>query len=81
MNTSQSNSFAGIQSLLNLFTFFVVFPALDVMGNSVTFYIFLYIIFSVGTFWSASFKAKTLLFLFLGVVLLSTILAPHDLLR
>lgn len=81
MNTSQSNSFAGIQSLLNLFTFFVVFPALDVMGNSVTFYIFLYIIFSVGTFWSASFKAKTLLFLFLGVVLLSTILAPHDRIR
>lgn len=73
--------FQTIQPLLNMFVFFVVFPCLDVMGNSVTFYIFLYIVFSIGIFWTTSFRGKTLLFLFLLFVFLSNALAPYDRIR
>lgn len=51
------------------------------MGNSVTFYIFLYIVFSIGIFWTTSFRGKTLLFLFLLFVFLSNSLAPYDRIR
>ncbi len=67
-----------VQNLLNAFVFFLAFPCIDFLSNSVTFYIFLLIIAKVGAFWSKPYKGKALFIVFMGSIILSTILAPYD---
>lgn len=64
------------QNILNWFVFFLVFPAFELFGNSITFYLFIAIGVRVGAFWEGSYKGKILLVLFLLMALLSTVLAP-----
>jgi hypothetical protein len=66
------------EKLINIFVFFLAFPAINLFGNSITFYIFLGIIFKVGFFWNKSFSGKSLFFSFLILGLISTIFAPYD---
>lgn len=77
-NYKKAQKAASIQKLLNWFVFFLAFPALNVLGNSVTFYIFIGILFKVGNFWSGKFRGKILFFSFLSIVFLSAILAPYS---
>ncbi|MCO5259131.1 MAG: O-antigen ligase family protein [Crocinitomicaceae bacterium] len=59
-----------IQSKINWFAFFLAFPALDILGLSATFYIFLSLIYSCGFFWERKYKGK---YLFLGFLLIGTL--------
>ncbi|MEO6233216.1 MAG: O-antigen ligase family protein [Ferruginibacter sp.] len=65
------------QKILNWFVFFLAFPAIELFGNSITFYIFIAIGIRVGSFWEGSFKGKGLLISFLILAISSTILAPY----
>lgn len=67
-----------IQPLLNWFVFFLAFPALTVIGNSVTFYIFLIIVHRLGFFWRKPSKGVWLLYTFLFIVIASALLAPYS---
>ena len=72
----------GVQKLLNWFLFFLAFPSLIVVDNSVTFYIFLVIIYKVGIYWIKPFKGKIIFLSFLAVVVVSTFLGLfHDMER
>ncbi len=64
------------QNIINWFVFFLVFPAVELLGNSITFYLFIVAGLRIGAFWAGSFKGKILLLLFLMMALISTILAP-----
>ena len=64
------------QSILNWFVFFLTFPALELFGNSITFYLFIAAGVRIGAFWTGSYKGKILLISFLMMALISTILAP-----
>ena len=64
------------QKALNWFVFFLAFPAVEVLGNSITFYIFIFISFRIGNYWSSTFKGKTFLLLFLLAAFISTFSAP-----
>ena len=64
------------QKALNWFVFFLAFPAIDLLGNSITFYLFIFISFRIGNYWSSTFKGKTFLLLFLLAAFISTISAP-----
>ena len=63
------------QNVLNWFVFFLAFPAAEILGNSITFYLFIFIALRIGIFWTSSFKGKTFLLLFLLTALISTISA------
>ena len=63
---------------INYFVFFLGFPCLSVAGNSITFYIFIALIYKVGLFWTATYKGKLLFSLFLLVVLISALIAPYS---
>lgn len=67
-----------VQNLINIFVFFLAFPCLEVLGNSITFYIFIVLLLRLGLFWQRPFKGKVILFSLIVVILLSTILAPYD---
>jgi O-antigen ligase len=62
-----------IQSILNWFIFFIVFPSVNILGNSITFYIFIYLLFKLGTFWNKKYSGKQILVLFAIAILISTI--------
>lgn len=64
------------QNILNWFAFFLTFPAIDILDNSITFYLFIIICFRIGSFWKKSFKGKNLLLLFFLAALISTFSAP-----
>jgi O-antigen ligase len=65
-----------IQYLINWFVFFLVFPALNILGNSITFYLFLLIIIKVGfSFFVFTNKTKWFIFLLLSLIL-STLFMP-----
>lgn len=64
------------QKLLNWFVFFLAFPAIDLLGSSITFYLFIAIIVKIGSFWTKKFNGKTILFLFLAIVLITSFFAP-----
>ena len=64
------------QSILNWFAFFLVFPSFELLGNSITFYLFIVAGARIGAFWAGSFKGKPLLISFFLMALISTILAP-----
>ncbi len=65
-----------VQKKINLFAFFIAFPFLSILGNSVTFYIFLSIVISIGPFWNKYFNGKYLFFGFLLLGILSTLFSP-----
>jgi len=62
-----------IQSILNWFIFFIVFPSVNILGNSITFYIFIYLLFKLGTFWNKIYSGKQILMLFAIAILISTV--------
>ena len=64
------------QSLLNWFVFFLVFPSVELLGNSLTFYLFIAAGLRIGAFWVGNYKGKILLISFLFMALISTIFAP-----
>ena len=70
-NFKKTQHEASIQKLINLFVFFLAFPALNILGNSITFYIFILILFKVGSYWKKRFTGKKLFFLSI-IVLFST---------
>lgn len=66
----------GLNKLINAFAFFLVFPSLNIFGNSITFYLFLIITVKVR-FSYFLFNKKTRWFVFLLLSLfLSTLLMP-----
>jgi O-antigen ligase len=65
-----------IQRKINLFAFFLAFPAFDLLSFSVTFYFFIALIIDCGAFWKKSYKGKILFTSFLIVGTLSTLLTP-----
>lgn len=64
------------QQLINLFVFFLAFPAIDVLSFSITFYFFIALIVRCGFFWNASYIGKSYFIGFLIAGTLSTILSP-----
>ncbi len=64
------------QKVLNWFVFFLAFPAIEVLGNSITFYLFIFIGLRIGIYWTNNFRGKIFLLLFLLAALISTISAP-----
>jgi len=77
---NQSGSVApfsnAIQKRINWFAFFLAFPFLSILGNSVTIFIFISIILQVGIFWKRDFTGRLLFYGFLFVGILSTIFTP-----
>lgn len=67
-----------LQTLINWFVFFLAFPSIYLLGNSITFFLFLLIIYRVGNCWPANFSGKSLIYIFLGLVLMATIFAPYS---
>jgi O-antigen ligase len=74
----KNNTYQINYKLVNWFVFFLGFPCLSVAGNSITFYIFIAILYKVGAFWNSSYKGKLLFSLFLLVVLISALIAPYS---
>jgi O-antigen ligase len=66
-----------IQRKINWFVFFISFPAINFLSNSITFYIFLLLILDVGQFWRKSYPGKKILFTFLLIIIIATFLAPY----
>lgn len=64
------------QQLINLFAFFLAFPAIDVLSFSITFYFFIGIIIQCGFFWKKSYPGKILFVGFLVIGTLSTLFSP-----
>lgn len=64
------------QFSLNMFVLFLAFPAFSVAGNSITFYIFLDLIFRVGFLKNINFKGRYLFLAFFVVGLLSSLFTP-----
>jgi O-antigen ligase len=64
-----------IQSRLNMFIFFLAFPAFSVLGNSITFFIFLDLIYRAGIR-KVNFRGHHLFFAFFTVGLISSIFTP-----
>lgn len=68
-----------IQKKINWFAFFLAFPFLSILGNSITFFIFLLLVVDVGRFWKKNFQGKRLLLLFIFIGLVSTVSSPVNL--
>jgi O-antigen ligase len=64
--------------LINWFVFFLAFPSVTVAGSSITFYIFIAMVYKVGGFWMKPFKGKFLFNAFLFICILATLLAPYS---
>lgn len=78
-DTKQLNLFPkSIQKKINWFAFFLAFPAINILSNSITFYLFIAIIYQTGPFWKKDFKGRILFFLFILIVIISTIFAPYQ---
>ncbi len=65
-----------VQKKINWFAFFLAFPFLSILGNSITFYIFVILILNIGPFWNKYFRGKYLFFGFLLIGIISTALSP-----
>lgn len=66
-----------IQSLLNLLVFFIIWPAINLLGNSITFYIFIILSLRVGSFWLKSGLGKPLFMSLILITILSAVFAPY----
>lgn len=64
------------QSKLYWFFFFLGFPALEILGNSITFYLFILIILEVKNFGKFNFLGKKIFIILLISIFISTIFAP-----
>ena len=67
-----------VQPLINWFVFFLAFPSVNILGNSITFYIFIAIVLKVGAFWNKAFRSKLLFRGFIFIVLISSFLTPFS---
>jgi O-antigen ligase len=65
-----------VDKYLNYFVFFLAFPCLNILGNSVTFYLFISIVAKTGFGFFERFKGKNIFYWFLTAIIISTILAP-----
>lgn len=65
-----------IQFRLNMFVLFLAFPAFSVLGNSITFYLFLDLILRVGIKKNINYKGPYLFLAFLTVGFISSIFTP-----
>lgn len=69
-----------IQKTINWFGFFLAFPFIDLIGNSITFYIFLLILFKVNNFniflLTRRVSGVNIFWLFLFITFLSLVLSP-----
>lgn len=61
------------RTILNLFIFFIVFPSINILGNSITFYIFIYLLYKLGDFWNKKYSGKQILMLFAIAIVISTV--------
>tara|TARA_X000000368_G_scaffold418149_1_gene416778 strand:- start:1271 stop:2521 length:1251 start_codon:yes stop_codon:yes gene_type:complete len=67
-----------LKKLINIYLFFLAFPCIYIFGNSITFYIFLIIIFRVGPFWNSKFNSDKYYKIFFAIVLISSLLIPYS---
>lgn len=67
---------SSIVKLINSFAFFLVFPAINIFGNSITFYLFLFIAFKVGFSLLVITKKTRLFFLLFVSIFFSTLFMP-----
>jgi len=75
-STSKLNLFPRIiQSRLNMLIFFLAFPSFSVLGNSITFFIFIDLIYRVGIR-KVNFRKQHFFFAFLTVGVISSIFTP-----
>jgi O-antigen ligase len=73
------NEFRGsLQTILNALVFFIIWPALNLVGNSITFYIFIILTLRVGSFWLKPGLGKNLFSLLALIIVVSSILAPYN---
>lgn len=71
------NPFSAVtQKIINWFVFFIAFPAIDILGNSLTFYLFILVAIRIGSFIEKPFKGKILLLLFFMIAFFSTLFPP-----
>ena len=66
------------QRFINWFAFFLAFPAVDVLGQSITFYFFLAILLQTGIFWKKPYPGKFLFVGFIVIGTLSSLLTPIE---
>lgn len=65
-----------MQKKINWFVFFLAFPAIDILGQSITFYLFLALLIDVGIFWKQTYPGKALFFTFLVFGTISALFSP-----
>lgn len=65
------------QKVTNWFVFFMVFPCINILDNSITFYFFIYFLIQLGFFWQRPFLARPILFGLLITVILAAVFAPY----
>jgi O-antigen ligase len=65
-----------IQKILNYFIFFLVFPSINLFGNSITFYLFLYLVTQVGFKFTNYENKNSLFYLLILSLILSFIFKP-----
>jgi O-antigen ligase len=66
-----------IENLLNYFVFFLVFPCIDIVGNSITFYIFILILLRTNFEYIKWNRYTNLFILFAFFSIISSILSPE----
>jgi O-antigen ligase len=66
------------QQMVNWFVFFMVFPCINILDNSITFYFFLYLLAQLGLYWRKQFIAKPIFVGLMMVVILAAVLAPYS---
>jgi O-antigen ligase len=67
-----------IQKVINIFAFFIFFPSFYLLGNSITFYLFISMLITSGKFWEKKYYLKVEFFLLLIVIYVSTIFPPQE---
>lgn len=66
------------QKMVNWFVFFMVFPCINILDNSITFYFFLYFVVQLGIYWRNNFFLKGTFFALIGVFVLAALFAPYS---
>lgn len=66
-----------VQSLLNWFVFFLAFPAINILGNSITFYLFILLVLKYKNFFTGKYPGKLAYGLFFVTVITATLAAPY----
>ena len=66
------------QKMVNWFVFFMVFPCINILDNSITFYFFLYFVIQLGIYWRNNFFLKGTFFALIGVFVLAAVFAPYS---